>query len=439
MAQPTSALKLNNPGHSALHNAYVNVKMFDAEGDGVTDDTDAFNNALAAAGAGAHVFAPTGTYVLNNLNFTGHGQRIVGTGPGSTILTLKAGGSYVVRESGLWACGLEDLMIDGNSKTGAGLVLTGSDVRGSQRHHFKNVHIKQCTIGVDIQAGAANQVDRNTYLDCYVFECDTGIKINSNNGQEQVLLNTSVSGCTYSAVECIYGSLDWFGGQILSSGKGLYFSSGAFLWANQRGIIYEGNTVDVEGTTWTTKPLLMENCVQAAPINIGASGSILIMRGCTVNNPINATANDVLFIDELNTFAGAGAWNPTGVNDRRWKADVNGWKFNVPVAATTGFEWGDAGAAAMDTNLYRSAADTLKTDDKIHVVGEIELDAALNHDGTTVGFYGTAPTTKPAALTAADASTVDGTYGAEEAAVIANLRTRLGELETKLQSLGLLS
>ena len=45
----------------------------------------------------------------------------------------------------------------------------------------------------------------------------------------------------------------------------------------------------------------------------------------------------------------------------------------------------------------------------------------------------------PVALTAADASTVDVTYGTEEAAVINNLRTRLGELETQLQALGILS
>lgn len=63
----------------------------------------------------------------------------------------------------------------------------------------------------------------------------------------------------------------------------------------------------------------------------------------------------------------------------------------------------------------------------------------LGVSGGKLGFYGTTAVTKPAALTAADASTVDGTYGAEEAAVIANLRTRLGEVETKLQALGLLA
>jgi len=47
--------------------------------------------------------------------------------------------------------------------------------------------------------------------------------------------------------------------------------------------------------------------------------------------------------------------------------------------------------------------------------------------------------TQGAALTAADASTVDGTYGAEEAAVIGNLRTRLGEVEARLEAAGIVA
>jgi hypothetical protein len=42
------------------------------------------------------------------------------------------------------------------------------------------------------------------------------------------------------------------------------------------------------------------------------------------------------------------------------------------------------------------------------------------------------------ALTAADGATVDATYGAEEAGVINNLRTRLAEVITALQDAGLL-
>lgn len=53
---------------------------------------------------------------------------------------------------------------------------------------------------------------------------------------------------------------------------------------------------------------------------------------------------------------------------------------------------------------------------------------------TAVGLGG-----QGAALTAAAADTVDGTYGTEEATVIGNLRTRVGEIEAVLESLGLVA
>ena len=42
-------------------------------------------------------------------------------------------------------------------------------------------------------------------------------------------------------------------------------------------------------------------------------------------------------------------------------------------------------------------------------------------------------------VTASDDSTVDTTYGTEEAAVLGNVRTRLGEVVSALQSFGILS
>lgn len=58
--------------------------------------------------------------------------------------------------------------------------------------------------------------------------------------------------------------------------------------------------------------------------------------------------------------------------------------------------------------------------------------------GDSASGGGTSPA-QSAALTAADASTVDGTYGAEEAAVIGNMRTRLGEIEAALEAAGIVA
>ncbi|KPJ96680.1 MAG: hypothetical protein AMS18_00020 [Gemmatimonas sp. SG8_17] len=60
-------------------------------------------------------------------------------------------------------------------------------------------------------------------------------------------------------------------------------------------------------------------------------------------------------------------------------------------------------------------------------------------DGAKIGMYGVTPVSRASALTSADASTVDTTYGSEEAAVIANNRTRIGEIETALQNIGIIN
>lgn len=74
-----------------------------------------------------------------------------------------------------------------------------------------------------------------------------------------------------------------------------------------------------------------------------------------------------------------------------------------------------AGVAANPANLYRSAADTLKTDDSFHVT----LD--FRHLGANLGFYNTAPVAK---------QTINGSRGGNAA---------LADLLTKLALVGLIA
>lgn len=63
----------------------------------------------------------------------------------------------------------------------------------------------------------------------------------------------------------------------------------------------------------------------------------------------------------------------------------------------------------------------------------------ITHSGSHVGFFNSSPVVKPSVLTSPNSGTVDILYGTAERDIIINLRTRLNELESKLQSLGLLS
>lgn len=56
-----------------------------------------------------------------------------------------------------------------------------------------------------------------------------------------------------------------------------------------------------------------------------------------------------------------------------------------------------------------------------------------------LGFYNKTPVTQQTTIAAVDNSTVDGTYGAEEQAVIGDLRTKFDDLVTKLKAYGLIA
>lgn len=62
----------------------------------------------------------------------------------------------------------------------------------------------------------------------------------------------------------------------------------------------------------------------------------------------------------------------------------------------------------------------------------------IEWNATGIGFFGVTPVARPTALTAADAGALN-TGDAGSDTVIGNMRTRIGELEAKLQALGLLT
>lgn len=114
--------------------------------------------------------------------------------------------------------------------------------------------------------------------------------------------------------------------------------------------------------------------------------------------------------------------------------------------------------ATGDANLYRSAANALRTDGSLQVVGVLRTDSGLTlgdavditigtvtgtkigQAGSKIGVYGATPVGKWATLTAASAASISTTtYGATEAGVINNTRTRLNDLESRLQVAGWLS
>lgn len=70
---------------------FISVKDFGAKGDGVTDDTQSFNNAVAT---GIPLYIPAGTYLLNgNINIPSRmSASITGAGKNKSVLLFNTGG-----------------------------------------------------------------------------------------------------------------------------------------------------------------------------------------------------------------------------------------------------------------------------------------------------------------------------------------------------------
>lgn len=89
-----------------------------------------------------------------------------------------------------------------------------------------------------------------------------------------------------------------------------------------------------------------------------------------------------------------------------------------------------------DTSLSWETNQVLATAHKLHVNGELEVDGALNHDGTTVGFYGVTPVARSSTYTATNVTT-DRTYDANTT-TLDEVADVLGTLIADLKATGLI-
>ena len=147
----------------------VNVKAFGAVGDGVTNDTDAFNAALAslAKAGGGRCLVPKGTYLISattNPAITSHvssNVHLVGEGRGMSILKVAGipAGNFLFCSGDNWS--VKDLTIDMQDyfiqRAGfAAIVASGSNWR-----------IANCAIikmgrrGINVNGGANGYIEGN--------------------------------------------------------------------------------------------------------------------------------------------------------------------------------------------------------------------------------------------------------------------------------------
>lgn len=229
------------------------------------------------------------------------------------------------------------------------------------------------------------------------------------NGAVSSALNATAFGSFTSATGASstiigFGVSDGGFGSVVNIGGGTATAAGQVLIGGNSATAY------ILGTVTATNPkdaLTLTSTSGTAGSNKDGT-AILIQPGTpTGNNVSNA------YLSFLTPIAGAsGGTAQTQVERLRIG--------RAPAAGSPGEAvWNDSGAdydirieGDTDANLFFTDASTDRVgvgnnapSYKFHVTGkmyttdEIEIDGALNHDGTTVGFYGVAPTTRPTAYT----------------------------------------
>lgn len=336
-ASASAALK------AAKANLPVNVKDHGATGLGVADETSAFNAARDAAGVGGHIFVPPGTYKLVNFNLLSR-QVLEGVGA-ATVLAAGTGASYIVRMEGLLYGKVSNFFFSGTGVAGVkGLLIASSATASSQGHLIERVWADTCAVGFSVEQGTVAQADKNTYVNCRATDCTVGMRINSVNAQEQVLINTSFDGCP-TGIDAVAGSLNMIGGQFQSCATVALIISGANMqqikWDH---VITEGCGRDIDGNTnWVSSNVILDHCVLGPLTNtvrMAIAGSTLVARCTRFNNvPLLVTGTDCCFYEEHCQFLSGGTLNSSGATQfRHQKWDLNGLRIDAGVAAATAFE-----------------------------------------------------------------------------------------------------
>ena len=168
------------------------VTNFGAKGDGVADDTDAFENAIdSAAITGSVVLVPAGIYRLTRSLTVPNGVSISGEGMGSEPLQTPYNGSLIKYEGNNFAIiisghtsGLRDLTIRDNSgNTAIGGVLVKAQGRLVENVLLSNVLISGFINGTALKLQASNNggIAYATFYNVRIRHAKTGIHIIQDN------------------------------------------------------------------------------------------------------------------------------------------------------------------------------------------------------------------------------------------------------------------
>lgn len=208
-----------------INGASLNVKDFNAVGDGIVDDTQAFENAIAALpSGGGTIYIPQGQYAIQ-LTITKANVILQGAGSDSTILTNNTStpGDYCVDF---------DLPVLGSSVAPYSASVRDLAIAGSYTSNYHGLRISNCSQGY--------------FKNVYIVDVGHALLLNGcyNTSFENFFVKTFGKGIVSSvstANNNIFSSWYFFGGNASNNAQPIYDVTGLLSQCTFSNIIFEGS------------------------------------------------------------------------------------------------------------------------------------------------------------------------------------------------------
>lgn len=323
---------------------FVSVEQYGAVGDGVADDTQAFEDAIAT---GASVYVPPGVYLIDPIEISTDGQALFGDGS-ICIIKQKTASDNLISVTANDVT-IRDLMFWGAATTTG--TLNKHAIYTTSATPAVRLRVARCTFSASSGSSGFNSAVK------FDADCDYG----------------EVSDCVF---ERLYGSIDGTGYAVLvgaangvvvegsrfiaTSGRGrhaIYFSSGASycIAANNyvEGFDYQGitqNSVSPQPTCRNniiTGNTLVDN-VRTGNTSSGSIGVYAQSDGALIcNNTIYSSGAVGIIVDGtgVSTLYRTTIANNTIVNSQHVGIDV----FCAQLINISGNTISESGQAAVDT------------------------------------------------------------------------------------------
>jgi hypothetical protein len=364
VAQPTPSALLTTPSHSMLHNLHANVKAFGAVGDGLTDDTAAFQ---AAIDSGIQVVVPRPSQyykVSNQLTITNaNGLHMVGDTPspgtGSSIRLTgfpAATDVFVLPATGFPTLRLEQLWF--TATTSPPRDLFRQTVADTQGVAWSNVYIQGLS-GCSLNIPADKELVRGLLYNVSTVDCDGGMYIGRCTA-------TTLDSCRWTQSGTGSGSACDL--EIVSS-TGLLLNHPTFDGVNPGTMNYDRLRLTGDGVVinpyveWgaasasgTLRDMVLVSGGAATITVIGGSGSVTPVGGGHTLTPVDCQGSIVLLNLPWGGWKGSG---PTTLKAR----SINNLHVEGFGAATTTLDIDDASvtqchiSGAANAKRIRAIAD----------------------------------------------------------------------------------